>query len=140
VSFSVDTNFVVSILFVDAHTERAFAWLARNRAPLLISDWVATELLALVQRCVRTGLLSGEIAAAAMAEFDAFARTRAESLRLSPGAGLRAAGLARDAALKLSAADALHLALSAEGDHCLVTFDTRLADAAKARGFAFDTP
>jgi predicted nucleic acid-binding protein len=140
VSFCLDANFIVSILFVDSNTARAFAWLERNRARLLVSDWTATELFALVQRRVRTGLLSGEVAMAALAEFDAFARERAESLRLSPAAGARAAGLARDAALKLSAADALHLALSAEGDHCLVTFDIRLADAAKARSFAFETP
>jgi predicted nucleic acid-binding protein len=51
-----------------------------------------------------------------------------------------AAELARALELKLSAADALHLALSAEGRHCLVTFDARLADAALAAGFRAEIP
>ena len=139
-SFCLDTNFVVSILFVDSYTARAFGWLERNRARLFVSDWVATELFALIQRRVRTGTLSGDIATAAIAEFHAFAGDRAERLLLSPAAGARAAGFARNPALKLSAADALHLALSVEGGHCLVTFDVRLADAGKALGFEVEIP
>jgi predicted nucleic acid-binding protein len=42
--------------------------------------------------------------------------------------------------LKLSAADALHLALSSEAGHCLITFDTRLAEAAHSRGYEVEVP
>lgn len=58
----------------------------------------------------------------------------------TPASGALAALLARDPGLKLSAADALHLALSAEGGHCLVTFDVRLIEAARARGYSSEIP
>ena len=50
-----------------------------------------------------------------------------------------AAALARDPALKLSAADALHLALCGEGGHSLVTFDLRLIEAARVRGYSVES-
>jgi predicted nucleic acid-binding protein len=82
----------------------------------------------------------GAVADAALLEFQAFAERRAERLSQCASAGALAAQLARDAALKLSAADALHLALSTEGPHGLVTFDLRLAEAAQAAGFSAEIP
>jgi uncharacterized protein len=139
VSFSLDTSFLVSILFVDAHTARAFAWLSAGGRDIRVSDWAATELFALVHRRARAGLIAADVAAAALIEFDTFMAGRARRLPLSPAAGVLAANLARDPALKLSAADALHLALAASDGLSLVTFDDRLADAAKARGYSVET-
>jgi uncharacterized protein len=140
VSYCLDTNFLVSMFFVDAHSGRAFAWLERASEPMCVSDWAATEFFALAHRRVRAGLLSADIANAALLDFDAFAGSRAQRLLQSAAAGALAALLARDPALKLSAADALQLALSGEGGHRLVTFDVRLANAARARGFGFEIP
>ena len=81
-----------------------------------------------------------EVAEAALVEFEAFAGSRAQRLPQSAPACAHAAELTRDPELKLSAADALHLALIAEGRHCLVTFDARLADAALAGGFRAEIP
>lgn len=131
----LDTSFLVSVLFPDSHTSRAFAWLERLPRTIYVSDWAATELFALVRRRVRAGLVDPEVAEAALLEFEAFASSRAQRLSQSALAGAQAAELARDPELKLSAADALHLALSAGGRHCLVTFDARLAEAARAAGF-----
>ncbi len=139
-SYCLDTNFLVSILFPDAHTPRAFAWLARLPQPIYVSDWAATELFALVRRRMRAGHLEAEVADASLLEFEAFAGRRAQRLSQSASAGALAAQLARDPALKLSAADALHLALSAGGAHCLVTFDLRLAEAARVAGFSVEIP
>jgi hypothetical protein len=47
--------------------------------------------------------------------------------------------LQRDPMLKLSAADALHVARSAEGEHCRVTFDVRMVEAANGRRFKIET-
>jgi predicted nucleic acid-binding protein len=140
VSFVLDTNFLVSILFVDAHTARAFAWLGAGASDIWVSDWAGTELFALVHRRVRAGSIGADVAAAALNEFDAFMASRARRLPSSSASGVLAANLARDPALKLSAADALHLALAAVDGLGLVTFDNRLADAAKARGYRFETP
>jgi predicted nucleic acid-binding protein len=100
----------------------------------------ATEFFALAHRWVRAGLIRAEIANAALLDFDAFVGSRTRRLSQSPAAGALAALLARDSGLKLSAADALQLALSAEGGHRLVTFDVRLAEAARARSFGFEIP
>ncbi len=138
-SFYLDTNFVYSILFADAHTPRAFGWLGVNPSQLHVGDWVATELFALVNRRARSGLVAQDLAKAALADFDAFVSSKAQSLALSPSAGALAATLARDPLLKLSAADALHLASAADGGHVLVTFDVRLADAARTRAYPVAT-
>ena len=139
-SYCLDTNFLVSILFVDSHTASAFAWLERVPEPIYVSDWAAAELFALIHRRPRAGLLSADVAGAALLDFDDFAGNRARRLSHSAAAGALAAVLARDPALKLTAADALHLALSADGGHCLVTFDSRLAEAARTRGFSTEIP
>jgi hypothetical protein len=89
---------------------------------------------------VGAGLLSADVANAALLDFDAFAGSCARHLPQTAASGALAALLERDPALKLSAADALHLALSAEGSHCLVTFDIRLAEAARARGSSVEVP
>ncbi len=136
-SYCLDTNVLVSVFFADAHTNRAFTWLARAHGPICISDWAATEFFALVWRRVRAGLVTAD---AAILDFDAFAGNRAQRLSQSAAAGALATLLARDPALELSAADALQLALSAEGGHCLVTFDARLVEAASARGSNVETP
>jgi uncharacterized protein len=140
VSYCLDTSFLVSVLFRDSHTSRAFAWLERMPGPIYVSDWAATEFFALVRRRMRAGLIGPEVAEASLLEFEAFAIGRAQRVPQSAPAGAHAAELARDPELKLSAADALHLALSAGGAHCLVTFDARLAEAARAASFDAEIP
>jgi len=139
VSCCLDTNVLVSMFFADADTNRAFTWLARDHEPICVSDWAATKFFALVWRRAPDGLVTADIAGAAILDFDAFAGNRAQRLSQSAAAEAPAALLARDPALKLSAA-ALQLALNAEGGHCLVTFDARLVEAASARGFNVETP
>jgi uncharacterized protein len=139
-SFYLDTNFVYSILFADPHTLRAFGWLRANPSELHVGDWAATEMLALVNRRARSGLIAQDVARTALVDFDTFVSSKAKGLALSPSAGVLAVDLARDPLLKLSAADALHLASAADGGHILVTFDARLADAARARAVPLEMP
>ena len=139
-SYCLDTNILISLFFVDAHSARAFAWLERAAEPICISDWAATEFFALAHRRVRAGLLNADVANVALLDFAAFAGNRARRLPQTPASGALAVLLASDPALKLSAADALHLALSADGGHCLVTLDSRLAEAARARGSNVEVP
>jgi uncharacterized protein len=140
VSYCLDTSFLVSLVFPDSHTSRAFAWLEGLPSPIYVSDWAATEFFALIRRRIRAGLVDSKVAEAALLEFEAFAGSRTQRLSQSAQAGAHAAELARDPELKLSAADALHLALSAGGRHSLVTFDGRLSEAARAAGFRSETP
>jgi predicted nucleic acid-binding protein len=139
-SYYLDTRAIYSYIFEDAHSPAAEKWIGDANRPLIISDWVESEFGALINRRVRDGGLAVDAAVSGLSEFDSFALGHAQRYRLSGAAGARAAVLARDPALKLSAADALHLALSAEGGHCLVTFDIRLAEAARVRGFDVEVP
>jgi predicted nucleic acid-binding protein len=138
VSFYIDTNAIYSFVFADAHSQRIDNWIVRQAAPIFLSDWAKSEFYALVWRRVRGGGLTGDAAKIGIGEFEAFIRDHTRGLSLSPSAGVLAASLARDAALKLSAADPLHLALAAIDGLSLVTFDDRLADAAKARGYSVE--
>ncbi len=130
----LDTNAIYSFIFQDAHSVAIQRWLAESSAQLFTSDWTETEFAALVNRRARAGGLTGAAAKTGIADFDDFVDKRSISLRLSPSVGSLSALLARDPDLKLSAADALHLAVCAVNDCRLVTFDVRLADAARMRG------
>ena len=136
----LDTSVLLSLLFADAHTARAFHWLSRQADLLFVSHWAEAELFAVLNRRVRSGALARDTAEGVAREFDNFIDGRAARLPVSPAAGARAAMLARDPALKLSAADALPLALSSEAGHRLVTFDLRLAEAARLRGYDAEIP
>jgi predicted nucleic acid-binding protein len=140
VSFYLDTNAIYAFIFANAHSTRIDHGLARQSAPVLVSDWVKAEFCALVWRRVRGGGLQLDAAGIGLADFDAFVSNKAQYLALSASAGALAANLARDPLLKLSAADALHLASAADGGHVLVTFDLRLADAARVRGISLEIP
>ena len=120
-TYYLDTNLVYSILFADAHTIRAFDWLRKTTNGLIVGDWTATEVFALVHRRVRSGLLIPSDAQAGLADFDTFVSRHAQSQGLSRSAGALAVNLARDPRLKLSAADALHPAAAADGGHVLVS-------------------
>ena len=139
-SFCLDTNVLVSIFFADVHSTRAFAWLERVPEPICVSDWLrlnSSRLLTVAFELgcstrtprMRPSLISTPspgIARNVCRTPPPLGRLRRSS-RATPG-------------LKLSAADALHLALSAEGGHCLVTFDFRLIEAARARGYSSEIP
>lgn len=139
-SFYFDTNAIYSLTFSDAHTSRVYVWLQRQSAKLIVGDYAKAEFHALVGRRLRGGGLTSLAASLGVADFDAFVARRAQTLALAPSAGKLAVDLARDPRLKLYAPDALHLACAAEGGHVLVTFDQRLAEAAKLCGYAVETP
>ena len=135
----LDTNVLVSLYFEDAHSQKIDAWLKEKPRDLVVSRWAETEFAAIVTKRTRVGALTAEAAQEVMAAFDTWVAVRARRLESTPAVGILAASLARDHALKLSAADALHLALSSEGKHALVTFDVRLVEAALARGDLLET-
>jgi predicted nucleic acid-binding protein len=140
VSFYLDTSAIYSYIFADSNSFAIDKWIGGAHGRLIISDWAESEFGALINRRARAGGLTVDAAAAGLAEFDSFAMQHCERCRMSASAGALAPRLARDPELKLSAADALHLALSDDGGHCLVTFDSRLAEAARTRGFSTEIP
>jgi predicted nucleic acid-binding protein len=131
----LDTSVVISVLTDEASTKKTQAWL-EDRSPrdLHVSEWVITEVSSALSMKVRTGALSLDHRAAALAFFRQMA---AETLTVLPltSAHFHAAALLTDQhQLGLRAGDALHLALATDVGATLFTLDKRLAEAGKQIG------
>ena len=129
----LDASVLLSAIRVDAHTDRARSWLAASVGVLIVSDFAATEVAAVVMMDVRAGKLRQDDATRTLADFDAL-RASSERLAHGPEDFRLAEGIVRDETTKLGAADALHLASAVHAKAALATFDKRLAEAAKGRG------
>jgi uncharacterized protein len=130
---------LVSALTNEVATDRVQVWLSQqDPAELLISEWVATELVSAFSMKLRVGQFSIENRAAATAFFT---RLKSDSLTTVPITRehfLTAARFAAQHEIGLRAGDALHVAIAAEQGATICTLDERLAEAALALGVSAD--
>lgn len=138
-SFYLDTSFLIAVLADEPLSDASRAWLKAVDAPTIVSTFAALEFAASTARFVRTGRMAEDGARQMLARFDEF-RAASASYGHDNLDYRRADELVRDFTTKLAAPDALHLACVINIGATLVTFDQRLAEAAKGRGVAVTTP
>jgi len=137
----LDTSLLVAALTNEAATERIQSWLSEQSPDdLLISDWVMTEFSAALSIKGRTGALSGDDRAKALAMFTRLTAETFTVIALSSAHFRTAARFADQHALGLRAGDALHLAVVRESGATLCTLDRKLAESGMALGVATLSP
>jgi uncharacterized protein len=130
----LDASVIFALLTNDIFTARADAYI-REQAPILVvSDFAAAEFASVIARRVRTGEITEHMARDAFAIFDAWTARNtehAETTSLDVNAAMRAL---RRLDLTLRTPDAINIAIVERIDATLMTFDTKMATAARALG------
>jgi predicted nucleic acid-binding protein len=140
VNHYLDTSVVVALLLQDMHSSRADAWLIRTKPTFLISDFCSVEFAAVVSRRVRMNGLTVENAGLALRKFDDWLARPVQVMRCTPEQMAAAGQIVRDFTTKLSAPDAIHLAITRHLGATLATFDDRLAGAAQRHAVPVTIP
>jgi hypothetical protein len=136
----LDANVLVALFVSDAHSRTADAWIDSDPGSLFVSDFAKVEVSAVISRQLRAKLTSESVARDALADFDEWTNRMTQPLETNSHDVRFADRLVRDFATKLAAPDALHLAMTLKHGLQLVTFDERLAEAARRSGAAVVVP
>ena len=136
----LDTSVIVSMIVNDAHTTKAATWFDRTEPTSLVSSFAKAEFAAAVSRHVRVRLLSAAQGRTALDILDKWLDGDTHLVNVNNDDIESADRMVRDFETKLLVPDAIHLAVTKRLGATLVTFDARLAAAAKLQNIANETP
>ncbi len=130
-----DTSVLVAALTAEANTAHIQAWLAKqDQAALAISDWTVTEFSSALSLKLRSGKISLQERAKALASFTQMTLNSLRKFSVSPENFHTAAGFADQYELGLRSGDALHLAVCAANSAAICTLDKRILNAGPILG------
>ncbi|HWD57818.1 MAG TPA: type II toxin-antitoxin system VapC family toxin [Stellaceae bacterium] len=135
-SLYLDTSVIIPLILPDALVGRAEQFRATARDVLIVSDYAGVEFSSVVGRRVRTRELSGEDGTKVLEVFDLWRDRRARRAQIEPDDIVRAETHVRAFSLTLRGPDAIHIAIAQRLGATLVTFDRRMATAARMLGLA----
>ena len=133
-SLYLDTSVFVALLTDDVFTRQADQYLRESAEIVSVSDLGAAEYASVLSRRVRTGVITASQARTSFATFDAWKLRTARHLELDAADVAAADAWLRALTPPLRTLDALHIAIAQRIDATLVTFDQRMATAARALG------
>lgn len=134
-SHYLDTNAVIGLLTADPLTPRVTALLRQIHGPMILSDFAVAEFSGVIGRKMRTGIITRQYAFDALAALDQLS-SRLARTGVDTGDIPRADVFLRRLDLPLLAPDAIHIAIAERLGATLVTFDQRMASAARTLGLA----
>lgn len=133
--FYIDASATVAAVTEEVQSERMWAWLDRQPAgQMFVSDWTHTEVASALSIKLRTGQLTIDERATALATWQQWQTANLHTLAVTPEHFRKAALFATQHDLSVRAGDALHLAIAAATGFTLVTFDATMAKAAPLLG------
>jgi len=135
-SLYIDPSALLPAFVEEARSDTVDRLLRTSNEALCVSEFAAAEFASALSRLVRTHVLDQDLALQRLADFDAWRAAEAVLIDVE-SADIRSASIiVRRFDLMLRTPDALHVAIARRLGAALVTFDHRLATAARAMGVA----
>jgi hypothetical protein len=134
VSLYLDASVIVALLTNDVFTPRADSYIRALTPLLIVSDFAGAEFASVIARRVRTREVTEQSARVAFAAFDAWMVRNTERVETTTADVVAATHALRRLDLPLRTADALNIAIAQRVDATLMTFDEKMAVAARVLG------
>jgi predicted nucleic acid-binding protein len=134
VSVYLDASVLVALFTNDPLTARADTFLRANPSVVIVSDFAAAEFSSVIARHVRTKDITKNNARVVFSNFDAWTASTTQRALINPADIIAAEVFLRRLGLALRTPDALNIAIAQRMAATLVTFDNKMATAARAIG------
>jgi predicted nucleic acid-binding protein len=126
-SVYLDASFLIPLFVVDAHTQRARAYLKGLPDDLIVSNFAAAEFASGVARLVRMSELDADRVPEVFDSFDRWTGQQTERVELRSSDIKEAEHLLRSLAFRLATPDVLHITIARRLGAGIATFDIKMA-------------